>query len=346
MVTGAYPLILCRFQWVRCQIEELSNLRTDRDIRQALNHLPPSLDTTYERILSRVKPIDYTVARRALTWLAFAARPLKVDELTEAIVVENGSTTIDPEARWRPQDLLSFISSLVIYPNQNGTISLAHHSIKEYLLSTQLAQQAPHFHLTESTSNVEIATTCLTYLLMEDFASGATFDKALYLQRHKRHPLFDYASRQWPSHARKYLHSSPTLQNLAYTLLRPTRPPQFQSWLECLVSRFRYSFQPIPENLTPLYYAASFDLVEIVKRLLDAGAWVDEPGSMYGGTPLHGALSWQAGVEVVEALLNAGANVLAKDVHGCLVLSFARSSGSEEVKKAFVSRGFREGLVD
>ena len=136
--------VQCRFQWVQCQIEELAGLRTDRDIRRALNHLPRSLEDTYERIISRIRETDSVVAKRALTWLAFSVRPLKLVELAEAVVVDLGITTMDAETRWDPLDLLSVIGSLVIY-SMDGNVTLAHHSIKDYLLSSYIINKEPHF---------------------------------------------------------------------------------------------------------------------------------------------------------------------------------------------------------
>ena len=316
----------CRFQWVQCQIEELAGLRTDRDIRRALNHLPRSLEDTYERIISRIRETDSVVAKRALTWLAFSARPLKLVELAEAVVVDLGITTMDAEARWDPLDLLSVIGSLVIY-STDGNITLAHHSIKDYLLSSYIIDRAPHFSLTEATSNVEIAGICLTYLLMEDFSSQVSFQegelKLFNYTAKRRHfktrcrdyPLLTYAAQYWPLHAKKYLHCSPPLMGLAYALMDPARTPNFWVWLESLIAHGRFGLQRLPHHLTPLYFAASFGLVEVVEKLLEAGVDINAPGGMYCGTPLHAAV-FRKHPNVVAKLLKRGALITMEDANG------------------------------
>ena len=318
---------------MQCQIEDLGGLRTDRDIRRALNHLPRSLEDTYERILSRVREIDSVVAKRALMWLAFSARPLKLVELTEAVVVDLGITTMDVEARWDPLDLLTVIGSLVIY-SQDGNITLAHHSIKDYLLSSRLIDKIPHFSLSEATSNIEIAGVCLTYLLMEDFSSGPSYgvsyekgelkspnvnlttQRASFKERCRDYPLLNYSSQYWPWHAQRHLHCSPPLVRLAYTLMDPARTPNFWAWLEYTIAQGRIGLrQSLPKHLIPLYFAASFGLVEIVEELLEAGVDIDAPGGMFHGTALHAAI-YRKHPNIVAKLLERGASITTKDING------------------------------
>ena len=265
-------------------------------------------------------------------WLAFSARPLKLAELAEAVIVEPGISVIDPEARWNPIDLLSVIGSLIIYSKEDG-ITLAHHSIKDYLLSTSFPMKSSAFSLNGITSNIQIAETCLTYLLVEDFSSGACFQEhssmeATYKimdnfrQRCKDYPLLRYASSYWPFHAREYLESTSTLQDLAYTLMNPARTGNFWAWLECFVSQGYFGPRKLPPTLTPLYFAASLGLATIVSQLVESGVDINAPGGMYGGTPLHAAV-FREHPDVARILLQAGASVEIKDHNGHTPLYFA-----------------------
>ena len=213
------------------QVKELSSLRRDR-IQMAINNLPQSLYDTYKRILSGVKDVDRMVAKRALMWLAFSARLITLTELAEAVTVNPGTLIIGPEARWNPVDLLSVIGSLGIYSKEDS-ITLAHHSIKDYLLSTDLSTACPGFALCEFTSNIEIAETCLTYLFIQDFSRGACLqehhNKSLdkYWQRCKDYPLLRYASSFWPLHSRKHFQNTPTLDSLTCSLINHTKTGYF-----------------------------------------------------------------------------------------------------------------------
>jgi hypothetical protein len=81
-----------RFRWVQCQIEELSRLRTDKAIRNALTSVPRDLHETYEKMTSKITIEDAETARRALIWLSTAQRPLTIDELAQAVIIELDDT--------------------------------------------------------------------------------------------------------------------------------------------------------------------------------------------------------------------------------------------------------------
>jgi hypothetical protein len=102
-----------RFRLVALQLEELGNLRTESKIRAAMSHLPSSLDDFYNRILLNIRKQDQKPAIRALQWLAFAARPLSLKELGEAIIISHErEPCLDDEDRFMDsKDLLDILSS-------------------------------------------------------------------------------------------------------------------------------------------------------------------------------------------------------------------------------------------
>lgn len=78
-----------RFRLAALQLDALSQLRTESKILAAIGELPKTLDEFYNRMLSDIKhEDDQKYARRALQWLAFAARPISLQELAEAVIVQ------------------------------------------------------------------------------------------------------------------------------------------------------------------------------------------------------------------------------------------------------------------
>ena len=331
IMKGLQAQALGMFRYVQCQIEELDRLRTPRDIRQALKRLPRDINETYARSLDKIEDHDREVARRALSWLCQAAEPPTLSELAEAAIIEPGMTTLDPDMRWFPQDLLDIIGGLISYSAEDDIITLAHHSVKEYLESDAILARNPFFHITPKMSNHSIATTCLTYLLLSEFSEAG--DSQTLDIRFEDYPLLLYSSRYWPYHAKPHLESSPEILNLAGALLHPSRTPNFRHWAESMIIQGRFSFRPTIDSrsprrveakigitrtntqsltglclpkLTPLYYAASFGLTPIVEQLLASGVNPNEPGGVFGGTPLHAAVFRQH-CDVAKLLVKAGA---------------------------------------
>jgi hypothetical protein len=88
---------LPRFRWVTCQLEALKRSLPSA-IRRALDHLPESLDETYDRILKGIPQESQEYAQHLFQCVAEAIRPLRVEELADILainsMVENFPDTI------------------------------------------------------------------------------------------------------------------------------------------------------------------------------------------------------------------------------------------------------------
>jgi len=129
----ALTLVVSRFRWIQCQIDTLKKCATARDIRTALYSLPTGLDETYERILRAIDPqsSDGKVALRALVWLVATLRPLRLDEILEALSIDLQGRRLDREiAPVHGYALLDALGSLVAYNEETGVVNLSHFSVK------------------------------------------------------------------------------------------------------------------------------------------------------------------------------------------------------------------------
>src|SRR5579862_5175895 len=128
-----------RFRWTVCQLDALEKCLSLPMLRKALSSLPKTLDDTYARILCSIDE-DYSEnALKILQWLAWSARPLRIEEIAEIIAVDiEDNPRFDPERRFpEPQDILILCSSLVTTtaegPRGEATgkhVRLAHFSVK------------------------------------------------------------------------------------------------------------------------------------------------------------------------------------------------------------------------
>lgn len=119
-------------------MDYICELPNDAARRAALGSLPPDLNSTYERILSRVNQCNLEtqkLVRRALRWLAYdgSTQYLTVEALCEAVSVDLGSTRRNPEAISDDYEILRRCSSLVRRSEDGERLELAHFTVKEFL---------------------------------------------------------------------------------------------------------------------------------------------------------------------------------------------------------------------
>jgi len=130
-------MFLCRFRYARWLLGHLAAQRTGRAIRTALTEMPRSLNETYAMLLNRI-PIsspDRELLHRCLLWLSFAARPLKLAELAEA-VLEHTDENVDNDCRLHSPEALFDVSQGLFDLNvDSGLVTLAHSSVKAFLVS-------------------------------------------------------------------------------------------------------------------------------------------------------------------------------------------------------------------
>lgn len=72
---------------------ELKSCSTPKDVREALRALPKTLKETYDKILDSVPERNQRYIRAALKWIACSARPLSLDELAVAAVIDPAVAT-------------------------------------------------------------------------------------------------------------------------------------------------------------------------------------------------------------------------------------------------------------
>ncbi|KAF4627310.1 hypothetical protein G7Y89_g10848 [Cudoniella acicularis] len=125
--------------FVKKQIQILGAKGIPKAIRHALNCLPKTLDESYNRILLSIQSDEEReILRRTLQFVVFAARPMKLKEVVEAVGIEDDNTKLDPDDRFNnPEHLIKNLRSLLI--TIGGYLRLFCYSIQEYLQSLRIA---------------------------------------------------------------------------------------------------------------------------------------------------------------------------------------------------------------
>ncbi|KAF8434058.1 hypothetical protein L210DRAFT_2666668 [Boletus edulis BED1] len=155
------------FRWVQCQLDTLKGCITLQEFLEALDNLPMGLEATYERILLGIdrRPSEGKVARRALTWLVSASRPLILMEIIEALSIDLQRRTLDRGiAPIHKFALLDALGSLVVHDEETDFVNLSHFSVKEYLMDELVCTKLPAYYINLREAHMQVFQFCMCYL--------------------------------------------------------------------------------------------------------------------------------------------------------------------------------------
>ena len=352
-----------RFRWVFCQLETLrlclppSVRRTlgelpetlDETYERILKEIKKPNRGHARRVLQCL-----VVAIRPLR-VAELAEVLAVD-FDDA----EGMPKLKPDWRWEDQEqaLLIACSSLIsiIETGDLRVVQFSHFSVKEFLTSFRLTAasgEASNYHIDLKPAHTTLAQACLCVLLQtHDNVEGHT---------PPFHPLAQYAARHWTTHTQFEDVSSLLQKELEY--LFDADKPHFEEWRTLYDIdtkpnwRTAFSlFAPFNKSAAaPLYYAALCGFHDLVEHLIikspqdmnaSGGYYVRPLVAALAGkhfrtaellrnngadpdchvedrrAPLHSA-AYYGDLEVVQKLIEYGADISAEDFKGYSPLYFA-----------------------
>ncbi|MCJ1405083.1 hypothetical protein MMC11_008309 [Xylographa trunciseda] len=322
------------FRWVQCQLERLAKLKTQGAIHDALIALPPTLDKTYEDLLCRIDIEDRQIARDILELLSFAFEPMNLNRICEFLQITSGMAVLDHDKKLTdPKDVLSICGSLLSY--QYEEVALAHHSVKTYLESN-LQGRVEYFRFSEIEAHHSLALKCVNYLSMDAFSDGPSASQSLLKKRMTKFPFLRYAARNWALHTNKVPKLEGSLWTSVKALLFSSESGRgnFLAWIQVMIPTSKNA-----RTTPPLYYAASYGMLPVVRYLLDAGVSTEIPGGRCNATPINIA-AYRGHAEVVQELLDHGADPLVRDDDGCSALEWAWRLRRRAVLEVLTKAGY------
>lgn len=291
----------------------------------------------YKQAMERIEgqPDDIrSLAKRTLTWITRAKRPLSITEIQHALAVRERMTEFDPRDMPDVKALESACAGLVFADEKCSSKRLVYHSTRKFF------QQSQEKWFLEGESY--ITKICLTYL------SFSTFDGALcqtnkeLKDRLESYPFYSYAVHNWGHHARESFITSQQIMNFLESTVKVEASSQVltsNGHGDLLYGSFD-SQKIYPTKMTGLHLAAYFGLERAVDNLLQFCNNKDK----YGRTPL----SWAAEnghVPVVEQLIaTRQVEVDSKDKSGKTPLIWAAKEGHTAVVQLLLDNGAHPNL--
>lgn len=192
-MTNHFRFLLAEFQLNYV----LTFLSQRKKLVQALSNLPSTIDEAYNNIMSRIEkdgPVDKDLALRTLSWVfhnSAQARPLKMAELCDLLVIEVGDLDFDPQYRCLPEDILAVCQSLIVLNESTGDVRFTHLTVHEFLRNYS-ALLTPF----------DLSNICLTYLSLDEFEKGKSPSREAFDARLQKYRAGHYVANFWGSYAR------------------------------------------------------------------------------------------------------------------------------------------------
>lgn len=359
------------FLWVQMLGNDINGGINRKKLERIVDSTPTDLDHVYDSHWSKLE--THRQRNRGLSilrWVAFAIRPLTIEELTEALLIidEDGQDSLDiddyPDAfdnEYVDIQILEVCGSLleVRQPTDNTegtsndfgqlTVHLVHFSAREYVSTRlpvptglllcnaglQVSREASHKNF--------LAKLCLRYILLEN-----TWQDACILDGHVEQDLFiprtfrRYACSAWLQHRTLDGPGYEEVTKLVKSLFDQDNP-NFDSWRTSYLELDSESrLAPDGDLVEPsvrLVLAAKLGLRDLVVHLLDTvGLDLDHADELDRGRTALMEACESGHMHVARDLLDRGAKlIVAKD--GRTPLMSAIMSGSKELAQLLISRG-------
>ena len=308
------------------QLDYISSLKSDREIRNALEDLPSGLDEVYDQVLTHiVKKPGYRpeVVRTIFIWVSSSYSLLTTNEIAEAVSMRPGDKTFDHEnVATDPEDLVGLCGSLlrlerVATGESVPLVGFVHYSAEEYLFSKHIANgQLSYFRIDYHQAHLHLAKQCLQYLAFENFSGEGLMADTWFLsdsdilRLKNQHALLEYASLRWADHLRDSAISEEVYQAQIFPQLSWFFNPgvggnNYQVWQSMFHANCKDDGNCAYQ--TPFYNAIVLNLQHVVRTLLpDHLPYINSPFHN-GWTPLTAALTARQ-ESMARFLLSAGAD--------------------------------------
>lgn len=274
--------------------------------------MPSDLNEGYARILRELRH-DVGFFKESLRWLCYSQRPLKLNELADLVVIEDGDTEINDDVRLLDPmaTLVEQSNGLVTYDVKTDIVSLGHSTVKTFLISDAILEKhgvSDFAIVTEEVNHHRFLRTCMKYLSFAEFERGyGSIDSTTF----KRHPAINYISQSWPYYFKVDALDDWRLISGFFDTRSSPNAGIYGSWIHMLATNLP---PDVVQSTHPLYYAAAFGYTSLVKAILlhEQDIDLEAPGGRRGSTVLQMSC-FRLRKDIVHLLVEAGADPFSPD---------------------------------
>ncbi|KAK2590746.1 hypothetical protein QQS21_011558 [Conoideocrella luteorostrata] len=222
------------FLWISIVMKRLRTttaLLSRASLTQIISETPSDPTQLYEDIIGKIIKDKDMAAQKLLMWVAFSRRALSLEELEEALAIQEDSNskayTEQYTIRLTDYAVRNTVG-VILEITADNKVYLIHQSAKDFLLKS--GHLASVEFCRGLLPGVYLAKMCMTNLCFKDFETGCCRNPASLQERNHRHPLLRYAARNWHHHIGAE-DNAKKLTKLVYQLTEP-RSPALLTWGE------------------------------------------------------------------------------------------------------------------
>ena len=228
------------FLWTYLVLQELADTLSVQQAYEVLDSVPNGMDGLYLRILETLmnNPRNRDIAKAILKWTVCSSRPLKIDELKEALRLDINVTLP------RLEMTLGSITGNLLYVDTDNKAQLAHQTVRSFL-TRDSSDGVPtnDFTIVKSREHLSIGRVCLAYLRSSELKAARNRRGTSNTRTVKRSAFADYAVQHFSDHIAKSRSDDATMLNDVHTFLCTNS----LTWIEIVA---------FSKDLTPIAQAA------------------------------------------------------------------------------------------
>lgn len=328
-----------RFLLAHVQIDYLCRQTSVKEARKAMETLPDKIADYYAQSIQRIDSSEGPekgLAKKAISYVFSATRPLTVLELLQALSTEAHDDDLDEDALTDVDTILDVSFGLLRASEQSGTIGLIHHTLHKYFT------EQPGCLLPDP--DLSFARICLTHMSYGFLSGGPCGSVPTLEKRLEKYQLLKYACHNLGNHIfRNQLYAA--TRDALLSLLHDR--PKLAACVQILYAsplRSKDWHDRYPKLFSGLHLAAQWGLHEVFLLLSEKVTDIDVRDGDCMTTLLLAAKHGHESIVRTSLLRGAEINVVNSDGETALVL--AARSGHEGMVKLLLAHGADPAFED